>query len=153
MVVATDAVMHVVKYNKVKIISGDMNLAGANFDGYSIFARIYHDVFVPDNKRFGIYVHTGGFATHTPAAFRLRVEVDETDKVTSIVHFPADKLAKFYKTTGTLTVGTAFTKTNAETLVKVGSTVAAGTTVYAVVDGKVVGSVAAVKVEAEAEEE
>ena len=43
------------KYNKVKILSGDVVLAGQGFDGYMLFARIYHDVFVQDNKRYAIY--------------------------------------------------------------------------------------------------
>lgn len=52
---AKSAVMHVVKYNKVKILSGDVVLAGGGFDGYMLFARVYHDVFVQDNKRYAIY--------------------------------------------------------------------------------------------------
>ena len=139
MVVATDAVMHVVKYNKVKIISGDINLAGANFDGYSIFARIYHDVFVPDNKRFGIYVHTGGFATHEAAKFKLRVEIDDNRKITSISQFPAEKLTKYYASTATYADGSDFTVGEGDKLVRVGSTLEAGVKVYAVADGKVLG--------------
>ncbi len=54
-VCAKSAVMHVVKYNKVKILSGDVVLAGGGFDGYMLFARVYHDVFVQDNKRYAIY--------------------------------------------------------------------------------------------------
>lgn len=54
-VCAKSAIMHVVKYNKVKVLSGDVVLAGGGFDGYMLFARIYHDVFVQDNKRFAIY--------------------------------------------------------------------------------------------------
>lgn len=59
-VCAKSAVMHVVKYNKVKILSGDLALA-MGFDGYALFARVYHDVFVMDNKRYAIYtcINTG----------------------------------------------------------------------------------------------
>lgn len=138
MVVATDAVMHVVKYNKVKIISGDMNLAGANFDGYSIFARIYHDVFVPDNKRFAIYAHVGGIE-RVSAKFKLRVEIDENRKITNIVQFPAEKLTKYYASTATYADGSAFTAGEGDKLVKVGSTLDAGVKVYAVAEGKVLG--------------
>lgn len=55
LMVAKSAVMHVVKYQKVKVIGGEANLAARGFDGYTIFARIYHDVFVPDNKQVAIY--------------------------------------------------------------------------------------------------
>ena len=55
LMVAKSAVMHVVKYQKVKVISGEANLAARGFDGYTIFARIYHDVFVPDNKKVALY--------------------------------------------------------------------------------------------------
>lgn len=151
MVVATDAVMHVVKYNKVKIISGDMNLAGANFDGYSIFARIYHDVFVPDNKRFAIYVHTGGF-DKVAATFRLRVETNKENKITNIVQFPGEKLARYYVSTKTYADGADFVKGTEDTLVRVGSTITAKAKVYAVADGKVIGSTTAVDVETLAEE-
>lgn len=152
MVVATDAVMHVVKYNKVKIISGDMNLAGANFDGYSIFARIYHDVFVPDNKRYAIYVHTGGFDAASINKFILEVANNKIAKVTT---YPAEKVAKLYKTTRSAlpAVGTEFvpvlkeyideegeTVPATETSVKVGSAVATGDKIVAVVDGRVLGT-------------
>ncbi|MBR3208891.1 MAG: hypothetical protein IKF82_01350 [Bacilli bacterium] len=51
---AKSAVIHVVKYNKVKILSGDVVLA-MGFDGYALFARVYHDLFVLDNKKYAIY--------------------------------------------------------------------------------------------------
>lgn len=56
-VCAKSAVMHVVKYNKVKVLSGDVVLAGGGFDGYMLFARVYHDVFVQDNKKYAIYTY------------------------------------------------------------------------------------------------
>lgn len=56
--VAKSAVSHIVKYNAVKVIDGELNLAARGFDGYTIFARVYHDVFVPDNKRYAIYLNT-----------------------------------------------------------------------------------------------
>lgn len=60
MVVAKSAVAHVTKYDKVKVFSPEVV---QDFDGYKINIRIYHDVFVPDNKRIGIYVHTSNVAT------------------------------------------------------------------------------------------
>lgn len=67
---AKSAVMHVVKYNKVKILSGDVALAATGQDGYALYARVYHDVFVMDNKRFAIYaaINGGSDATSVTAA-------------------------------------------------------------------------------------
>lgn len=62
MVVTKDSVMHVVKYNKVKILQGDVALAATGIDGYALYARIYHDVFVMDNKRYSIYTCVHGDA-------------------------------------------------------------------------------------------
>lgn len=59
-VMAKNAAVHIVKYNKVKILSGEVALAATGLDGYAIYVRIYHDVFVADNKRIAIYLHTGG---------------------------------------------------------------------------------------------
>lgn len=67
---AKSAVMHVVKYNKVKILSGDVALAATGQDGYALYARVYHDVFVMDNKRYAVYtaVNGGSDATSVTAA-------------------------------------------------------------------------------------
>ena len=62
---AKSAVMHVVKYNKVKILSGDVALAATCQDGYALYARVYHDVFVMDNKRFAIYAAINGGSDKT----------------------------------------------------------------------------------------
>lgn len=64
-VCAKSAVMHVVKYNKVKILSGDVALAATGQDGYALYARVYHDVFVMDNKRYAIYTCLNGGADKT----------------------------------------------------------------------------------------
>ena len=67
---AKSAIMHVVKYEKIKVLSGDVVLAGGGFDGYMLFARIYHDVFVQDNKRYAIYtcLNSGSDKTTITAA-------------------------------------------------------------------------------------
>lgn len=57
-----DAAIHVVKYQKVMILEGREALLFTHMDGYVIIGRIYHDVFVQDNKRVAIYAHTGGFS-------------------------------------------------------------------------------------------
>lgn len=136
MVVAKDAVMHIVKYNKVKVIGGDMNLAGAHFDGFSIFARVYHDVFVPDNKRYALYVHVGGFAEK--AKTNVLTIAREGTTVTSINHKPAELKAKYYVTTAGHEVGDEITVGATETAIKVGSTVENNAVVIAVSGGTVI---------------
>lgn len=100
LMVAKEAVIHVVKFNQVKVIGGDMNLAGQGFDGYTIFARVYHDVFVPDNKRVALYCSVAQTAKPAPA---MALEVLVADgKIKSIVTVPGDKLAFVYEGTGTV---------------------------------------------------
>lgn len=88
---AKSAIYHVVKYEKVKIISGDMNLAANGFDGYTVYARIYHDVFVPDNKRVAIYVNTAE-SEAAETKVELHVALDANKKVKSITTIPGDVL-------------------------------------------------------------
>lgn len=133
--VAKSAVVHVVKYNKVKIISGDANLAARGFDGYTIFARIYHDIFVPDNKRVALYcsVATSGDAP----AMKLDVTV-KNSKIKSIVTVPGDKLC-FTVTqdsgkTEDPAVGAKFSAQNKFVLVKVGDTVGAEAVKFYAID-------------------
>lgn len=54
-VCAKSACYHVVKYDKIRVF--DPKLV-QDFDGYKVNVRVYHDFFVPDNKRVAIYVHT-----------------------------------------------------------------------------------------------
>lgn len=112
MLVAKDAVIHVVKYNKQKILQGDMALATANVDGFVIFSRIYHDVFVPDNKRLAIYVHTGGFTTYTDVQSgknAIALEVTASGKIKDLDIYPQNLFVKFYKTTAAPTLGNIVT--------------------------------------------
>ena len=132
MVVATDAVIHVVKYNKVKILSGDVVLAGQNFDGHTIYARIYHDVFVTDNKRYALYAHVSD--TAAPVA-KLDIRTTEEGVVTSITSYPGEKLAKFVTSSATETIGNAATGTLAK--VTIGTKLTDEAVVYSIIDGVV----------------
>lgn len=135
--VAKSAVMHIVKYNKVKIISGDANLASRGFDGYTIFARVYHDVFVPDNKRYAIYVNTA--ASGTQGAVKLDITRDDAHKVTEILTTPPERIAFAATSTAEGTVGQKLTGTI--TLVNVGDTLdtsSAAVIVYAIDSNKIV---------------
>lgn len=130
MVVAKDAVMHVVKYNKVKIIGGDANLAGANFDGWSIFARVYHDVFVPDNKVYALYAHVSTDGAYASQATPKLSIVAEDGVVTKIVTFPSEK--RFVVAGGSTekaAIANALAFTN---VLHVGDTLTASTTYVAV---------------------
>ena len=120
---AKSAIYHVVKYEKVKVISGDMNLAANGFDGYTVYARIYHDVFVPDNKRYAIYVNLG---TGAKANVTLDIKIDSGKKITAINVEPADILCSVV--TGTKANG----KVTSPVKAKVGDTVAQAAKYYAV---------------------
>ena len=131
LVVAKDAVTHVVKYNKVKVISGDLNLASQNFDGFTIFARVYHDLFVPQNKEYAIYCHTGGYTYTGAAAGTATIEVEHNKgTLTKLSVFPGNLFVKYYKTATLPTVGSK--PASGATEVIVGSTVANNDYVYAV---------------------
>ena len=61
-VCAKSACYHVVKYDKIRVF--DPKLV-QDFDGYKVNVRVYHDFFVPDNKRVAIYCHVSN--TSAPA--------------------------------------------------------------------------------------
>lgn len=129
LLVATDAVMHVVKYEKVKVIGGEMNLAGQGFDGYTIFARIYHDVFVPENKRVALYCSV----KEDEAAPTLKLDVQvKNGKVASITTVPGDRLV-FIATAESGSVGSTLSD---YTLVSRGDAVANGTKFFAIDSNK-----------------
>lgn len=95
--VSNEAVTHVVKYEKVKVIGGEANLAGNGFDGYTIYARVYHDVFVLDNKVFGLYLSVhgetdGGTSTQGAKGISLAIAQTSAGKITAIDTYPTDVL-------------------------------------------------------------
>ena len=149
LVVAKDAVTHVVKYNKVKVISGDMNLASQNFDGFTIFARVYHDLFVPQNKEYAIYCHTGGYTYTGAATGAATIEVEHNKgTLTKLSVFPGNLFVKYYKSTSAQTVGSV-PAGSSNTEVIVGSKVESNDYVYAVDQtGKVVAVSAKITVSA-----
>lgn len=97
MVVAKSAVAHVTKYDKVKVFSPEVV---QDFDGYKVNVRIYHDVFVPDNKRIGIYVHTSNTAAVDPTVkFIAKIENAATTAaltLSGVALVPGDLLADSY---------------------------------------------------------
>lgn len=128
LMVAKSAVTHVVKYNTVKVIGDDLNLAGQGFDGYTIFARVYHDVFVPDNKRVALYCSVAKTGGEAPA---MTLDVLVTNgKIKAITTHPGEKLAFVVTSSTNETVGN--TMTGNHTFAKVGDTVDSTTTFYAI---------------------
>lgn len=132
LMVAKSAVMHIVKYEKVKVISGEANLAARGFDGYTIFARIYHDVFVPDNKKVAIYLSVPQTAKAAPS---LELDVDVEDgKIKSITTQPGSVLC-FVGTSTDVSPAVGSTLTNF-TKAEIGDAVAATTKFYAIDSAK-----------------
>lgn len=139
---AKSAIMHVVKYEKVKVIGGDTNLAARGFDGYTIFARIYHDVFVPDNKRVAIYVNTVSEEAAAPG-MELNIQLTKENKIKSITTVPGNELCFVGKSTDTKPDGGSGTTTKDVgdtlsnfTLTNIGDTVSATTKFYAIDSSK-----------------
>jgi hypothetical protein len=53
------AALPIVKQRQLKVFEPDTN---QSTDGWLMQSRVYHDIFVPDNKTVGIYAHTKGTA-------------------------------------------------------------------------------------------
>ena len=134
--VSKSAVIHIKKYEKVKIISGDLNLAANGFDGYTVYARVYHDVFVPDNKKVGIYANVAEAASTSDLPAKLTVTNDKL-KIASIEIEPANNQVAFaVKTsqTGTINVGDKLDPAKVD-LIHVGDTFSAGATKFYAISG------------------
>ena len=134
--VSKSAVIHIKKYEKVKIISGDLNLAANGFDGSTAYARVYHDVFVPDNKKFGIYANVAENTSTSDLPAKLTVTNDKL-KIASIEIEPANNQVAFaVKTsqTGTINVGDKLDPAKVD-LIHVGDTFSAGATKFYAISG------------------
>ena len=82
-----NAVYHVTKYDKIRVF--DPKLV-QDFDGYKVNVRIYHDCFIPDNKRVGVYVHVSDSTAPTPTIKFIYNET--TDVISNIAVIPGDQL-------------------------------------------------------------
>lgn len=123
MILPKDAVTHIVKYNKVKVLDGDLALAASNQDGFVVYARVYHDVFVTKNKRLAIYVHTGAVANAADLGKdKVNMVVGKDGKVAELVSYPAEKLVFFAHSEQAVTVGSTIGAEATITFVKVGDT-------------------------------
>lgn len=103
------AAVHVVKYQKVKVLTGEAALAATNMDSNVVYCRVYHDTFVFDNKAAGIYAHIGGFAANR--FFDFGINVNKEGIITNVVEKPAGTLIRTYKTSRSTipAIGSAWT--------------------------------------------
>lgn len=133
--VSKSAVMHIKKFEQLKIVGGEANLSGNGFDGYTIYARMYYDVFVLDNKKYGIYASISETeeAAEVPMV-KLEIETDgaETNPViTKITTTPPNMLC--FVASGTDSSGTL----TSPVLAKVGDKITTkGTKFYAITSDK-----------------
>ena len=90
-VCAKSAVYHVTKYDKIRVF--DPKLV-QDFDGYKVNVRVYHDVFVPDNKRVAIYAHVSSSTAPTPTIKFIATHnaADTAVTLSSIAVIPGDLL-------------------------------------------------------------
>lgn len=92
-VCAKSACYHVVKYDKIRVF--DPKLV-QDFDGYKVNVRVYHDFFVPDNKRVAIYAHLSDTAAPaTTVKFLSNIKLDTTTAqvtLSNVAIIPGDLL-------------------------------------------------------------
>lgn len=89
-VCAKSAVYHIVKYDKVRVFEPGLV---QDFDGYKVNVRVYHDVFVPDNKRPAVYACLANDATSAVTSERTLTHTLAADgQVASIEVMPRGDL-------------------------------------------------------------
>lgn len=91
-IVAKSAVAHVTKYDKVKVFGPNVV---QDFDGYKVNIRVYHDVFVPDNKRIAVYAHISNAtsATVLPTPSLIYSYDADTKFLSGVSALPGDTIA------------------------------------------------------------
>ena len=104
-VCAKSAVYHVVKYDKIRVFEPKMV---QDFDGYKVNVRIYHDCFVPDNKRVAVYAHVSDGAA--PVNTIKFIYNADNDTLSNVAVIPGDLLIDaLYVAETAPAVGTALT--------------------------------------------
>lgn len=91
------AAVHVTKYRTQRVLSGDLALAATNMDSTVVYFRIYHDLFVFDNKAQGIYIHYGGLSAVT-GLVDFSVILNPEGVITATIDQPAGELTRIYLT-------------------------------------------------------
>ena len=134
MIIPKDAVTHIVKYNKVKVLDGDLALAASNQDGFVVYARIYHDVFVTKNKRLALYAHVSTKAGAEAELGKDKVEMilDDDGKIAELISYPPEKLVHFAYSASAVTVGSTIAEATTISFIKVGDNEPATGYIYTV---------------------
>ena len=105
-VCAKSAVFHVTKYDKVRVFNPGVV---QDFDGYKVNVRIYHDVFVPENKKPAIYacVSSTAYDAAISSEKTLTYSYDATsDIISGVVIAPRGDLVRgLYASEGSLVIG------------------------------------------------
>lgn len=141
-VCAKSAVFHVTKYDKVRVFNPGVV---QDFDGYKVNVRVYHDVFVPENKKPAIYACVSETAYNAKATSERTLTYDYADGIISnVIVSPRGDLVKgLYASTADLAIGSLVTADTVETkgvvLEGVAVTLAAGTYhLYGIENGMIV---------------
>lgn len=147
---AKSAVYHVTKYDKVRVFSPGVV---QDFDGYKVNIRVYHDVFVPDNKKPAIYAcvaNTGAEVAPTSERALTYTYTAETDMISGVKIAPAGDLVRgLYASTADLAIGSmvsadAATATKGIVVEGVATGLAEGTYhLYGIENGMIVAKAAA----------
>lgn len=147
-VCAKSAITHVTKYDKVRVFNPGVV---QDFDGYKVNIRVYHDVFVPVNKRPAIYCCTeaesgalAADASERELTAVITVAAKKPTLVDAVVKPNGDLVKGVILTTSTLAIDAAV-PSDAVYLTKgvEGAALANGTYhVYGVENGKVVTAAA-----------
>lgn len=147
-VCAKSAVIHVTKYDKVKVFSPSVV---QDFDGYKINIRVYHDVFVLDNKKPAIYVHVSGDAAGAVASATTLTYTytAASDTISGVELAPAGNTVRgLYASTASLAIGSAVSADVADNKALVMEGVATGLAdgtyyLYGISNGMIVAKAAA----------
>lgn len=85
LLVDKSVVLPVVKVDNVRVFTPDQV---QDFDGYKINFRVYHDLFVPERLRTGVYAHVSNtLATTKTAKLNVALSAGETSGKTKITDF------------------------------------------------------------------
>lgn len=106
-VCAKSAVFHVTKYDKVRVFNPGVV---QDFDGYKVNVRVYHDVFVPENKKPAIYACVSNTAYDAAVSSERVISsytyTTATDIISDVVISPRGDLVKgLYASEGSLAIG------------------------------------------------
>ena len=91
------AAVHVTKYRTQRVLSGDLALAATGMDSTCVYYRIYHDLFVFDNKAQGIFIHYGGLSA-VSGLNDFSVILNADGVIVAQMEQPAGELTRIYLT-------------------------------------------------------